>query len=103
MTKVLVTYGSRYGSTKGIAEFMAETIKEMGHGVDLREASKAPSSIDGYDVVLIGSGIQMGKWKNTALKFLKKHQKALRGKRIELFMSCMSSMYPEKIEESTQE
>jgi len=100
MTKVLVTYGSRYGSTKEIAEFMAETIKEMGHGVDLHEASKAPSSIDEYDVVLIGSGIQIGKWKNTALKFLKKHQKALREKKTGLFVSYVFSMYPDKVDES---
>jgi len=102
MTNVLVTYGSRYGSTKEISTFMAETIREKGHAVDLYEASKAPSSLDGYDVVLIGSGIQIGKWKNTPLNFLKKHQKALREKKTGLFVSCVFSMYPEKVEDSRQ-
>ena len=100
MTNVLVTYGSRYGSTKQISEFMAKTIKEKGHAVDLYEASKTPSSIEEYDVVLIGSGIQIGKWKNTALNFLKKHQKTLREKRTGLFVSCVFSMYPDKLEAS---
>jgi len=102
MTKVLVTYGSRYGSTKEISEYMVRTIKENGHTVDLYEASKAPSSIGEYDVVMIGSGIQIGKWKNTALNFLKKHKKALREKKTGLFVSCVFSMYPDKLEESRQ-
>lgn len=33
MNKVLVTYGSRYGSTKEISEFIAETIKEWTEGL----------------------------------------------------------------------
>jgi menaquinone-dependent protoporphyrinogen oxidase len=72
--KVLVTYGSRFGSTKEIAEYMVDVIKEKGIDVDLYDVAKAPSNIDEYDVVLIGSGIQIGRWKNTALNFLKKHK-----------------------------
>jgi menaquinone-dependent protoporphyrinogen oxidase len=100
MTKVLVTYGSRFGSTKEIAEYITETLKEKGVDVDLYDAAKAHLKIDNYDVVLIGSGIQIGKWKNTALKFLKKHQKALRGKTTGLFVSCVFGMYPDKREEA---
>ena len=100
MTNVLVTYGSRFGSTKEISEFMVEVIKEYCLAVDLYDAAKAPSNIDAYDVVLIGSGIQIGKWKNTALNFLKKHQNTLREKRTGLFVSCVFSMYPDKVEES---
>ena len=61
MTKVLVTYGSRFGSTKEISEYMVKVIKEIGHTVDLYDAAKVPSSLDEYDVVLIGSGIQIGR------------------------------------------
>ena len=102
MTKVLVTYGSRFGSTKEISEYMVGVIKEKGHAVDLIDAAKAPSSLDEYDVVLIGSGIQIGRWKNTALNFLKKHQEALREKRTGLFVSCVFGMYPDKREEARQ-
>jgi menaquinone-dependent protoporphyrinogen IX oxidase len=98
--KFLVTYGSRFGSTKEISEYMTKVLKEKEVNVDLYEAAKAPSNIDEYDVVLIGSGIQIGKWKNTALKFLKKHQKALRGKTTGLFVSCVFCMYPDKREEA---
>lgn len=96
MTHILVTYGSRFGSTREIAEYMADTVRVHGLEVDLYEASKVPDSIDKYDVVLIGSGIQIGQWKKSALNFLKKHQKALREKKTGLFVSCVFSMYPDK-------
>ena len=59
MIKILVAYGSRFGSTKEIAEYMTETLNEKGVDVDLYDVAKAPSNIDEYDVVLIGSGIQI--------------------------------------------
>ena len=98
--KFLVAYGSRFGSTKEIAEYMTKVLKEKEVNVDLYEAAKTPSNIDEYDIVLIGSGIQIGKWKNTALNFLKKHQKTLRGKTTGLFVSCVFGMYPDKVEEA---
>jgi menaquinone-dependent protoporphyrinogen oxidase len=100
MTKVLVTYGSRFGSTKEIAEYMIDVLKEKGIQVDLYDVAKVPSNIDDYDVVLIGSGIQIGRWKNTALNFLKKHKETLHKKTTGLFVSCVFGMYPEKREDA---
>lgn len=102
MSKILVTYGTNYGSTKEIAEFITETIKEQNHAVDLYEVSRAPSNLDEYDTVIIGSGIQIGKWTKQAEAFLKKHQQTLKEKKTALFVSCGFVLYPEKHEESTQ-
>jgi menaquinone-dependent protoporphyrinogen oxidase len=100
--KVLVTYGSRFGSTKEIAEYMVKVLIEKGIEVDLYDVAKAPSDIVQYDVVLVGSGIQIGRWKNTALNFLKKHSGTLREKTTGLFVSCVFGMYPDKREEAIQ-
>jgi menaquinone-dependent protoporphyrinogen oxidase len=100
MMKVLITYGSRFGSTKEIAEYMVNVISKKGIEVDLYDVAKAPSDINKYDVILIGSGIQIGRWKNTALNFLKEHKEVLRKKTTGLFVSCVFGMYPDKREES---
>ena len=41
-----------------------------------------------YDPILIGSGIQIGKWTKEPEKFLKKHQKDLAKKKVAIFVCC---------------
>ena len=102
MSKTLVIYGTRFGSTKEIAEFIVKTIQDQNQKADLFDTEKPPQNIDKYDLVIIGSGIQIGKWTNDVLNFLKKNQKQLKKKKTALFVSCAFAMYPEKQEESTQ-
>lgn len=58
---VLVCYASRYGSTQEIAECIAEVLRASGTHVDCIPAGRdiRPS---GYDAVVLGSPLYMGKW-----------------------------------------
>ena len=47
--------------------------------------------ISEYDLVVVGSGIQINKWTREPEKFLKKFQKQLAGKKVALFVSCGSA------------
>lgn len=54
--KILVTYTSKYGSTKRYAEWIAADL-----GADLSEAAKVkPETIGQYDVVVHGGGLYAG-------------------------------------------
>lgn len=97
--KALIVYGTRYGSTAQISEEMAKTLRERGVGVDVVNAKKNKvGKLDGYDLVLVGSGIRMGKWTDEPLKFLEKNEEALSGKPVALFVSCGSADDPKQCE-----
>jgi menaquinone-dependent protoporphyrinogen oxidase len=76
MVKVLVAYGSKYGSTKEIADKMGGAIKQEGLEVDILSAAKVKSLAD-YKGVVIGSAAYIGGWRKEVTNFVKKNEKAL--------------------------
>jgi menaquinone-dependent protoporphyrinogen oxidase len=95
--KVLICYGSRYGSAGEIAEKIGEIIQNSGPSVDVINLKKEKvKDLADYDWVIIGSGIQMGKWTKEPLKFLKKNREVLSRKKVALFVSCLSAAEPDK-------
>jgi menaquinone-dependent protoporphyrinogen oxidase len=74
--KVLVTYGTWAGSTAGVAEWIAEGLRQTGADVTLVPAGEAPGP-EGYDAVVIGSAIRAGMWNRAAKRYVKKHSDSL--------------------------
>jgi len=74
--KVLVTYGTWAGSTAGVAEWIAEGLRQTGVDVTLLPATEAPGP-EGYDAVVVGSAIRAGMWNRAAKKYVKQHADAL--------------------------
>ncbi len=84
--KVLVTEASRHGSTREIADAIAEELRSSGLEADLRDADSV-TSLDGYDAVVIGSAIYMGGWMAEAKQFVERFEAQLRERPIWLFSS----------------
>ena len=59
MSRILLLYASVEGQTTLIAERMARTLRELGHGVDMVPAD-APADSAAYDGVIIGASIHYG-------------------------------------------
>lgn len=75
MARVLSTYGTTEGQTAKIVEVVTDVIHVMGHeaeAVDITSLSdKTP---DGYDAVILGASIHLGKHDKRGLEFAhKKH------------------------------
>jgi len=86
--KVLIVYGTRYGATEGTSEEIAKVLRSEGLDVTVVNARKEKvKDISGYDLVIVGSGMQMAKWTGAAEKFLKKFQKELSNKKVAIFVS----------------
>ncbi|TFF86789.1 nitric oxide synthase [Candidatus Thorarchaeota archaeon] len=102
--RVLVCFGSRYGSTSEISERIAEVFRSKEVEVDLVDLKKGKvSDLERYDLVVVGSGIRMGKWTKEALKFLKRNRDTLSAMKVAIFVSCMSASQPEKCTQARRE
>jgi menaquinone-dependent protoporphyrinogen oxidase len=55
-----------------------------------------------YDLVIVGSGIQINRWTSEPEKFLKKFQKQLANKKVALFVCCGSATDKNKPEAAVQ-
>jgi menaquinone-dependent protoporphyrinogen oxidase len=84
--KVLVAVASRHNATRGIAEAIADELRASGLEVHLHDADR---SIDpkGYDAVILGSGVYMGRWLPEAKRFITQHGPTLRTIPVWIFSS----------------
>ena len=102
INKVLICYGSRYGTTTEVVQEMVTTIEELGVKADavFLKKEKPPSSFNEYDLVIIGSGIQAGRWTKEPLDFIKKNIDSLSKTKVALFVVCGYAGNPEKCDEA---
>lgn len=83
---ILVTYGSKHGSTGEIAEAIAKTLRDAGHTVSVTPVDEVKALGD-YDAYVIGSAVYVGGWMREAAQFLTEHADALARKHVWLFSS----------------
>jgi len=76
MSTILVAYGSRYGSTRGVAEAIAETLRSHGVEADVRPAAHVADPAR-YVAAIVGGGVYASKWHPEALAFIQPHRQAL--------------------------
>lgn len=88
MTKILVTYATMAGSTVDVAQAVTEEIASSGIQVDVLPISEV-DDLQPYDAVVVGGPMIMG-WHRSALRFLKKHRKALQHIPLAVFVMAMS-------------
>jgi menaquinone-dependent protoporphyrinogen oxidase len=84
--KMLIAVSSKHGSTREIAESIAETIREAGVEVEVADAEDVESVVP-YDAVVVGSAIFMGRWMGPARTLVNRSVDALRSRPVWLFSS----------------
>lgn len=89
MNKALIVYGTRYGATASTSEEIAKIFRQNGLDTQVVDAEKEKiRDLNGYSLVVVGSGIQINRWTGAPEKFLKKHQKEIANKKVALFVCC---------------
>jgi menaquinone-dependent protoporphyrinogen oxidase len=86
MSRVLIAYASKMGSTQEIAEVIGATITAAGDEVTVLPAQDV-TDIDYYDVVVLGSALYMARWRPDAVRFLRRFRNQLASKALLLFHS----------------
>jgi len=87
--RILITYGSRCGSTGGVAEAIGQVLSKAGNGVDVCPV-KEVNDLTPYQAVIAGSAIRMGKWLPEAVAFVKTHQNTLSRVPVAYFAVCLT-------------
>ncbi|MDY0020773.1 MAG: flavodoxin domain-containing protein, partial [Anaerolineae bacterium] len=73
---VLVTYGTKHGATKEIAEKIGQVLQESGLTVDVQNARHV-ADLTPYNAVVLGSGVYIGAWCKEAAAFLQTNAEKL--------------------------
>ena len=84
--RILVTYASKHGATRGIAERIAERLAASGHAAEAIEAGARPD-VTGYDAFVIGSAAYMGSWLKEAAQFVRANRSVLNTRPVWFFSS----------------
>ena len=81
----LVAYATKHGSTREVADAIGKQLRERGFGVDVMEARAIPADLNGYDLVVLGGALYIGRWHHDAVAFLKQHRTELASKPLAVF------------------
>ncbi len=86
----LICFGTRYGSTAEVADFMASILND--YEVITKAVNLTKEHLDGplsdYDLVIIGSGIQAGQWTKEPIQFIEKNLDSLAEIKTAIFVVC---------------
>lgn len=92
MSKALIVYGTRTGTAGITAQEIAKELQVQGVETRVVDAKRERiESIAEYDMIIVGSGIAMGKWTGEPESFLKKYRGELASKKVALFVNCGSA------------
>jgi menaquinone-dependent protoporphyrinogen oxidase len=104
--KALIVYGTRYGATQGIAERMAEWLKENAIDPDVINVKKDPwPELSQYHGLILASGIRIGQWTKEMKNYIKKSKTEINefnGPKV-FFVSSGYAAIPEKYQEIKEE
>lgn len=100
--KLLICYGSRYGTTTEVVQEMIKTAESLGTQVDavFLKKDRPPTNLHEYDLVIVGSGIAAGQWTKEPLDFIKNNTDILSKMRVALFVVCGDAGSPEKCDQA---
>ena len=84
--RVLVAVASKMGSTAEIAEAAAARLRAGSHEATVVPMGEAPGP-EAFDAVVVGSSVHIRGWEKAALRYLTRHQDALRVRPTYLFES----------------
>ena len=97
MTRVLIAYGSKRGSTEEIARAIGWTLEGTGLEVDVRPAADV-RDVGPYEAVVLGGAVYMNHWHRDAKRFGRRFAGLLRTRRVWLFSSGPLDLTAEEVE-----
>jgi menaquinone-dependent protoporphyrinogen oxidase len=89
--KVLVTVGSKYGSTREVGQVVVRTLEDEGFDVTFEDACDV-GGVTFYDAVVIGSAVYGGLWRRDASGLIKENMTTLQQRAVWMFSVGMETV-----------
>ncbi|MDB5059115.1 MAG: protoporphyrinogen oxidase [Chloroflexi bacterium] len=83
---ILIAVASRHGSTREIADMIAQELRDSGHAVEVHNADEV-RDVERYDAAVVGSAVYMGSWLAEARRFVEQNRTTLLSVPVWLFSS----------------
>jgi len=83
---VLVAYGSKRGGTEGLAQMVADGLRDEGLDVEVADARRV-TALARYDAVVVGGALYAQRWHRDATRLVRRHARELRHMPTFLFSS----------------
>ena len=78
MARILIPFATAEGQTARIAEVVAEVVRARGHDADVVDIKTLQNTVpSGYDAVIVGASIHMGKHDKHVVEFVKENHETL--------------------------
>jgi menaquinone-dependent protoporphyrinogen oxidase len=84
--RVLVMVASKHGATEEIGHAIRDALAEEGLEAEFLALAEV-SSVEGFDAVILGSGIYGGRWLKAAKDFVEANAEGLRARPVWIFSS----------------
>ena len=84
--RVMVACASKHGSTEGIAEAIAERLRQLGNDASAVRVGDV-DNLDGVEAAVLGSAVYAGSWMKDAVEFAEANAETLAGMPVWLFSS----------------
>ncbi|CAN5213526.1 N/A [soil metagenome] len=88
--RVLIVYGSIFGQTRKVAEFIAERLRAGSATVEVAEAAEAPAPA-GFDGVIVASSVRMAAYRPSVVRYVQTHRAVLGGRSAALVSVSMAA------------
>ncbi|MGZ8687166.1 MAG: flavodoxin domain-containing protein [Gaiellaceae bacterium] len=98
MARVLVAYASKYGSVEEVARFVGGVLRDEGADCDVVATREAPH-LNGYDLVVLGTGLYMARLHRDAGRFVRRHRDELA--RVPFAVFAMGPLSADPVEKET--
>ncbi len=83
---ILVTYASKHGATRGIAERIADSLRAAGLQAEVCSVRDAVG-LERYDAFVVGSAVYAFHWRKGAVAFVRRNRELLASRPVWLFSS----------------
>ena len=93
---ILVAYATKHGSTREVAETIAEVLRADGYDVTVRPASDI-TELDDVEAVVLGGALYTGRWHRDARRFLSRFRGELAARRLAVFGMGPKTMSTEDV------
>lgn len=91
MTRTLIVYGTVEGHTDDVVRVIAVPLQEAGHDVAVHRIGEAPQTPEGFDVVVVGSSVHMGKHHADVIAWARDNAALLSQRPSAFFEVCLSA------------